>query len=183
MDDECKSILRCPHCRLRQFCTLDGRCRKCHGWLRPQQELFVPPPPPPEPPKIQEGWGPMFAMIRQGSGLSQKELSAKAKCVRTYISKIESRNQPPTIATVERFAKALKIPLDALVSADDARAYYSKKYLLSDPFLREIHSLTSGLDQQQLQIVLHAVYSLAVEHQTVFPEWMVVPATRIEVAA
>jgi transcriptional regulator with XRE-family HTH domain len=97
--------------------------------------------------------------------------------VRTFISKIEARFQPPTFATVERFADALDVPLIALVTANSGREYYCQHFLLSDPFLAEIHQLTRGFDEKQWQILADTVRSLARDHQMTFLDWQLIPAT------
>jgi transcriptional regulator with XRE-family HTH domain len=179
MDDE-RSIVRCPHCNLRQFLTNNGNCRKCHKFLlsteetRPEPE---PPPPPPPPEKINDTWGSMFATIRLERGFSQRQLSIKANCVRTFISKMERRYDAPTLATVERFAHALEVPLSALASADDLRAFICREFLFADPFVVQVHRLGHGLNEQQHQIILSTVRSLVRDHQMSFPEWQTIPAT------
>jgi transcriptional regulator with XRE-family HTH domain len=186
MDDD-RTIVRCPHCNLRQFLTNDGNCRKCHKFLLSSEEVQPepePPPPPPPPEKINDGWGWMFATIRQQRGFSQRQLSIKAKCVRTFISKMEGRYEPPTLATVERFAHALEVPMSVLASADDGRAYLCREYLFSDPFVNQVYNLAHGLSEQQHQIILSTVRNLLRDHQYTFPEWQTIPAmSSKEVAA
>lgn len=53
--------------------------------------------------------------LRDKRGVSQQELADKAGLSREYISRIEAGRQDPTVGTLERIAKALKVKLVDLV--------------------------------------------------------------------
>lgn len=53
--------------------------------------------------------------IRQSLGLTQLELSKRAKMPRSWISKIEGYSQTPTIQSIHKLAMALGIPVAVLV--------------------------------------------------------------------
>jgi transcriptional regulator with XRE-family HTH domain len=54
-------------------------------------------------------------MIRQRRELSQRELAAKAKISRGYLIRLEAGEQDPTLGVIERLAKALGVPVTALL--------------------------------------------------------------------
>ncbi len=53
--------------------------------------------------------------LRRDRGLSQEELAAKAGISRTYLARLETARQDPTLATLEKLAKALRVKLEMLV--------------------------------------------------------------------
>jgi transcriptional regulator with XRE-family HTH domain len=54
-------------------------------------------------------------LLRQARGLSQYQLASRMHCNRAMIAKIECRTVCPTIATVERLARALQVRPDILI--------------------------------------------------------------------
>ena len=60
--------------------------------------------------------------LRLARGYSQEELSALAGINRNYTGMIERQQRSPTIDTIEKLAKALKVDADALLSTDRAKA-------------------------------------------------------------
>jgi len=77
--------------------------------------------------------GPAIRLIRDGAGISQEELAARADLDRTYVSGIERTRRNPTVRTLVRLADALNVgPEDFFVQArrlmnDAALARRSKK--------------------------------------------------------
>lgn len=53
--------------------------------------------------------------LRDKRGLTQQDLADKAGLSREYISRIEAGRQDPTVGTLEKIAKALKVKLVELV--------------------------------------------------------------------
>jgi transcriptional regulator with XRE-family HTH domain len=53
--------------------------------------------------------------LREARGFSQQGLADKAKLSREYISRIEAARQDPTVVTLQKIAKALKVKLADLV--------------------------------------------------------------------
>jgi transcriptional regulator with XRE-family HTH domain len=53
--------------------------------------------------------------LRRKRGLSQATLAGKAGISRTYLARLETARQDPTLSTLEKLAKALKVPLIELV--------------------------------------------------------------------
>lgn len=60
--------------------------------------------------------------LRLARGYSQEELSALAGINRNYTGMIERQQRSPTIDTIEKLARALKVDADALLSTNMAKA-------------------------------------------------------------
>ena len=52
---------------------------------------------------------------RERRGLTQEDLARKAKVHRVYLAQIETQTKTPSLATLERLAKALKVKLADLL--------------------------------------------------------------------
>jgi transcriptional regulator with XRE-family HTH domain len=55
--------------------------------------------------------------LREKRGLSQQALAEKAGLSRTYLARLETARQDPTLSTLEKLAKALGVPVSALLEA------------------------------------------------------------------
>ena len=53
--------------------------------------------------------------LRTERGLSQQALATKAKISRGYLARLEAAEQDPTLGVLERLAKALGVPVTALL--------------------------------------------------------------------
>ena len=53
--------------------------------------------------------------LREKRGLSQQALADKAGLSRTYLARLETARQDPTLSTLEKLATALKVKLPELV--------------------------------------------------------------------
>lgn len=53
--------------------------------------------------------------LRRQRGLTQEALAAKAGLSRTYLARLETARQDPTLSTLVELAKALNVPASALV--------------------------------------------------------------------
>jgi transcriptional regulator with XRE-family HTH domain len=47
--------------------------------------------------------------LREARGMTQAELAAKAGLSREYVLRLENASQDPTLSTIEKLAKALKV--------------------------------------------------------------------------
>lgn len=134
-----RKVIRCSHCKLNQFETKSGFCRKC-SWPLPgmEKEEEVREPVkievwrPPVKPEIPVQWGkrelePCLAhiktvirLVRSMQGMSQRDLAQKILVPRTYISKIENGKAIPTISSFKRFALAFHLPPARLLEFAEA---------------------------------------------------------------
>jgi transcriptional regulator with XRE-family HTH domain len=53
--------------------------------------------------------------LREAQGLSQYALAKKAKMSREYVNKLEAGRYDPTVGVLQRLAKALGVPVTALL--------------------------------------------------------------------
>jgi transcriptional regulator with XRE-family HTH domain len=161
---EQREVLRCDHCSLVQFRTANTLCRRCHKCL--EVELPEPAPAPlalvPSS-EAREGLQVATAVrdLRHVRNLSQRQLAARMGVPRTYISKIENGKAMPTLSSLDRLARALKVDIAALLRDANTRHSDETAVLTADPFLAEIAAYTSQLDSLQRSIFLNHVRELA----------------------
>jgi transcriptional regulator with XRE-family HTH domain len=53
--------------------------------------------------------------LREDRNLTQAALASKAKVHRVYVAQIEARTKTPSLAVLERIAKALGVPVTELL--------------------------------------------------------------------
>jgi transcriptional regulator with XRE-family HTH domain len=53
--------------------------------------------------------------VRRRRGLTQEALAAKAGLSRTYLARLETARQDPTLSTLVKLAKALGVPVTRLL--------------------------------------------------------------------
>ena len=100
-----REVVRCDHCLLVQFRTVNNNCRRCHSSLdeEPEPEPVVMAPPVMMPmPGMGRGHLNLAASIRSlrlRSGLSQRQLAGRMSVPRTYVSKIENEKATPTLSS------------------------------------------------------------------------------------
>jgi transcriptional regulator with XRE-family HTH domain len=162
---EQREVLRCDHCSLVQFRTANAMCRRCHKCL--EVELPEPEPAPlalvPAQADKQDGIQVANAVrdLRHVRNLSQRQLAARMGVPRTYISKIENGKAMPTLSSLDRLAKALKVDIASLLRDANNRHSDETAVLTADPFLAEIAAYTSQLNELQRSIFLNHVRELA----------------------
>lgn len=112
METSSREIIRCTRCRLQQYMTQTQRCRRCSGDL-------LPPPPPPEseqPETITASnlMATRLRLVRRCRHFSQPELAERAQVSQQFISVMERGRSRVTLETLERYARALNLPLHVL---------------------------------------------------------------------
>lgn len=117
---ESRPTWRCPKCGLNQFYS--PRCRRCKKIFLDAVSMAALP--------VEEerkpgpyNLGIRIREIRKMRGLTQRELSAKMNCPRSYISKLEGSRSTPTIKQIERIANALTVPVASLIEVDEILAW------------------------------------------------------------
>jgi ribosome-binding protein aMBF1 (putative translation factor) len=120
--DDSKKVVRCsnPKCKMNQFFTTTGLCRKCHRPLSGNDQ------PAPEGICDTENVclhiGEELRRVRVEKGWSQTKLANKMATPRSYVSKIENGSAVPTFPTLISFVMALGIPsLTAFISSIEFR--------------------------------------------------------------
>jgi transcriptional regulator with XRE-family HTH domain len=59
--------------------------------------------------------GMKLTQLREAKGLSQAVLAQKAKLTREHVNRLEAGRHGPTLAVLQRLAKALGVPVAALL--------------------------------------------------------------------
>jgi DNA-binding XRE family transcriptional regulator len=108
-----REIIRCTRCRMQQYMTQTQRCRRCSG------DLLPPPPPPPEPEQPEtitasNLMATRLRLVRRCRHFSQPELAERAQVSQQFISVMERGRSRVTLETLERYARALNLPLHVL---------------------------------------------------------------------
>lgn len=160
---EAREVLRCEHCNLVQFRTVNSLCRRC------RKPLEIDEPEPLQPhvvvgaPEEPEGINVARAVrdVRSSRNLSQRQLAGRMNVPRTYISKIENGKAVPTLGSLERLAKALEVEICVLLRDAQSRRHAEVKAILADPFLAEIVPMVGQLDGLQRAMFLNQVRDMA----------------------
>jgi transcriptional regulator with XRE-family HTH domain len=162
---EQREVLRCDHCSLVQFRTVNSLCRRCHKSLEVEEPEPTPAPLSIVAPTTSSPDGLQVATavrdLRHVRNLSQRQLAARMNVPRTYISKIENGKAMPTLSSLDRLAKALQVDISTLLRDSNTRHRDETAVLMTDPFLAEIAAYTSQLDALQRSIFLNHVRELA----------------------
>ena len=159
---ENREVVRCDHCHLVQFKTVNNLCRRCRTSLDEDEPEPILAPPLEAAQPGTEGESEVqvaraIRMLRQRGGMSQRQLALRMGVPRTYVSKIENQKATPTLSSLERLAQALEVSVPELLRACDSGAEEQLKELLSDPFLAELSEFTGKLNAMQLSSVLAQV--------------------------
>jgi len=161
---EAREVLRCEHCSLVQFRTMNSLCRRCHKPLEIEEpEQTQPQLVAPAPESSDEGIDVARAVrdIRTSRNLSQRQLAGRMNVPRTYISKIENGKAMPTLSSLERLASALEVDICVLLRDARSRRHAEIQAIMSDSFLAEIASVVSSLDGFQRAMFLNQVREMA----------------------
>lgn len=60
-------------------------------------------------------FGKQLQRLRSSRGLTQEQLAVKAGLARVYVSKLEAGEHDPTLSTLVRLAKTLRVPVTELL--------------------------------------------------------------------
>lgn len=137
----------------------------------PQPESAKAEPPSPKPFVDRRSWGRLLADLRHQRGISQRQLAILTDMPRTFISKLERRDRPPTYVSVVRISSALQIESNLLLDQGTMRSHLLHGHLLADPFLQEVWQAARGLKADELRIIEAAVKTLS-EGQLPLTDWM-----------
>jgi transcriptional regulator with XRE-family HTH domain len=160
-----REVVRCDRCKIVQFRTTNGLCRRCHASLDPEEpEMAAPEPVADSAPRAGNGRGFQVATairsLRQRNGMSQRQLALRMQVPRTYVSKIENEKATPTLSSLERLAAALEVSVPELLSGTRNRETEVKD-LVNDPFIEELIPYVSQLNAMQMGNVLSQVRDMS----------------------
>jgi transcriptional regulator with XRE-family HTH domain len=163
-----REVVRCDHCLLVQFRTVNDLCRRCHASLDEEEpEVVSPPPLAPMMPSNGNGRGHLnlaasIRSMRLNNGLSQRQLAARMSVPRTYVSKIENEKATPTLSSLERLARALEVTVPDLLSGGERNRQEEIRELMQDPFIAEMLPFVSDLNGMQMSSILTQVRDLTI---------------------
>lgn len=162
---EAREVLRCEHCSLVQFRTVNSLCRRCHKSLEVEEPEPVAAAIALVPVHKQEESGLQVAQavrdLRHMRNLSQRQLAGRMEVPRTYISKIENGKAIPTLGSLERLARALEVDICQLVRDSRSRRDEEVAAIFNDPFLAEIAAALPTLDSLHRTLVMSAARDAA----------------------
>jgi len=110
-------------CKMVQYVTANGLCRKCHKPLDfPKEDtLLVLDGVSATPPDVRRQYDVASALgaRRRRLRLSQEKLAERMQVPRTYISKLENDRAVPTLGSLARLAEALETDVAALIRSSE----------------------------------------------------------------
>jgi transcriptional regulator with XRE-family HTH domain len=162
-----REVVRCDHCHLVQFRTTNNLCRKCRTSLDEDipEPVMVEQPPAPAPPSGNHSHLQIAAairMLRQKSGLSQRQLALRMQVPRTYVSKIENEKAVPTLSSLQRLAGALEVGVADLLKGSSRTLEDEISDLMQDQFISEILPLLGKLDSMQRSSLMTQMRDLSI---------------------
>jgi transcriptional regulator with XRE-family HTH domain len=101
-------------------------------------------------------------MLRQKSGLSQRQLALKMQVPRTYVSKIENEKAMPTLSSLQRLATALEVSMGDLLKGSSRTLEDEIADLMHDEFIAEVVEYLDKLDSLQRSTLLAQVRDLSI---------------------
>jgi transcriptional regulator with XRE-family HTH domain len=162
-----REVVRCDHCHLVQFRTTNNLCRRCRTSLdEDEPEPILAPQPQAEAPangshsRLQVAAA--IRMLRQKSGLSQRQLALKMQVPRTYVSKIENEKAMPTLSSLQRLATALEVSMGDLLKGSSRTLEDEIADLMHDEFIAEVVEYLDKLDGLQRSTLLAQVRDLSI---------------------
>ncbi len=161
-----REVVRCDHCHLVQFRTTNNLCRKCRTSLdEDEPEPILEVPAAAEAPANGHHSHLQVAasirMLRQKSGLSQRQLALRMQVPRTYVSKIENEKAMPTLSSLQRLASALEVSMADLLKGSSRSLEDEITDLMHDDFISEVVQYMDKLDAMQRSTLLAQVRDLS----------------------
>jgi transcriptional regulator with XRE-family HTH domain len=162
-----REVVRCDHCHLVQFRTNNNLCRKCRTSLdedepEPILEVQAPIEPAANGHHSHLQVASAIRMLRQKSGLSQRQLALRMQVPRTYVSKIENEKAMPTLSSLQRLATALEVSMADLLKGSSRTLEDDIADLMHDEFIAEIVGCLDKLDSMQRSSLLAQVRDLSI---------------------
>ena len=162
-----REVVRCDDCHLVQFRTNNNLCRRCKKSLDEDEPepILVEDAPVAEPVRGRHTHLQVAAairMLRQRSGLSQRQLALRMQVPRTYVSKIENEKAVPTLSSLQRLATALEVCVGDLLRGATRTMEDEIEDLMKDEFMAELVSLMPKLDSMQRSSLMAQMRDLSV---------------------
>lgn len=161
-----REVVRCDHCHLVQFRTTNNLCRKCRTSLdedEPEPILAIAPVPTVSTHSQSSHLriAAAIRMLRQKSGLSQRQLALRMAVPRTYVSKIENEKAVPTLSSLQRLATALEVGVADLLKGTSRSLDDEIDDLMRDDFIVQVVPFLEKMDTMQRSALLAQVRDLS----------------------
>jgi transcriptional regulator with XRE-family HTH domain len=101
-------------------------------------------------------------MLRQKSGLSQRQLALRMQVPRTYVSKIENEKAMPTLSSLQRLATALEVSMADLLKGANRSLEDDIADLMHDEFISEVVQYLGKLDSMQRSSLMAQMRDLSI---------------------
>src|SRR6476646_11579955 len=162
-----REVVRCDDCHLVQFRTNNNLCRRCKKSLDEDEPepILVEDAPVAEPVRGRHTHLQVAAairMLRQRSGLSQRQLALRMQVPRTYVSKIENEKAVPTLSSLQRLATALEVSVGDLLKGSSRTLEDDIADLMHDEFIAEVVGCLDKLDSMQRSSLLAQMRDLSI---------------------
>jgi transcriptional regulator with XRE-family HTH domain len=116
--------------------------------------------------------GDRLKKLRESKDLSQGDIEKRTGLLRCYVSRVEKNHTVPAVATLEKMARALEVPMYQLFHEGEAAASIRK---LKDPmdrdrwgsagddadYLSKLCKLLAKMDQDDQKLLLHVAQKVA----------------------
>jgi transcriptional regulator with XRE-family HTH domain len=110
--------------------------------------------------------------LRESKELSQVDIEKRTGLLRCYVSRVENNHTVPAVATLEKMARALEVPMYQLFHEGEAAASVRK---LKDPmdrdrwgssgndaeYLSKLCKLLAKMEQDDQKLLLHVAQKVA----------------------
>jgi transcriptional regulator with XRE-family HTH domain len=164
-----REVIRCKTCGLVQYRNRVGNCRRCLRPLPPKVEFLIPPGRRNElqgdDGQLSEKWpncrtvekiGQRIQQLRESQKMTPKQLHARSRVSRSYLSRIESGQMTPSLGTLEKISQALGVGLNCFFVP-----LLNGERLLDDPFVRGLCPFLRQLDWEQWQSILERLAAIS----------------------
>lgn len=143
----------CVHCRLVQFVMPSRLCRRCRKPVAPEEPKALPVAPLVPVAGDFSHIGVNVREIRLRSKITQRQLALRVGAVRTWISKVEGSKVVPSIASLDKLAKALGVTVTTLLG----------ERVTDDTFVSEIAKYAAQLSEIKRTVILNTARHLATQ--------------------
>jgi transcriptional regulator with XRE-family HTH domain len=164
-----REVIRCQTCGLVRYRTRLGNCRRCVQVLAPNAEVLIRAPRPQSPPTdarrvfrksanfvIVANIGERIRHLRVSSRMTQGQLRVRSRLSKSYLSRVETGLFIPSIATLEKIAKAIGIGVYRFLAPET-----TSQTVLEDPFIWDLRPLFLQLDWEQRQSILRRLAAIS----------------------
>ena len=116
--------------------------------------------------------GKRLRQLREEKKLSQGDIEKRTGLLRCYTSRVENGHTVPSVDTLEKYARALEVPIYKLFHEGDGRPLHPKVLVTKrdnewgakgkeHEELRKFAGLLSRLDARQRELILHTALQMA----------------------